>query len=70
MAAHRLLGEQESPVDRHIEHAARGFHKADVGVGKGLLQLSRQTGGSGLVVSDDAVLDRDLHAVIPLGPCG
>jgi hypothetical protein len=26
-----------------------------------LLQLSRQTGGSGLVVSDDAVLDPNAH---------
>ncbi len=29
--------------------------------GKAFCQLSRQTGGSGLVVSDDAVLDRDDH---------
>ena len=53
-----LLGEHEAAVDRHLEDAAGGLDQPDFGVGKGLLQLSRQTGGSGLVVSNDAVLDR------------
>ena len=66
MAAQRLLGKEEAAVDRHIEHPARGFHLSDLGIGESLFQLSRQTGGSGVVVSNDAVLDRDEHRMIPL----
>ncbi len=57
----RLLGEDQLAVHRDLEHAARRRDQPDVGVGEGLLQLSRQTGGSGLVVSDDAVLDDHAH---------
>jgi hypothetical protein len=66
VAAERLLGEDEAAVNRHVEDPARRWHEADFGIGKGLFQLSRQTGGSGLVVSNDAVLDRDEHAAVPL----
>ena len=59
----RLLGENEATVYRHVEYPARGLDQADLGIGKGLFQLSRQTGGSGLIVSNDAVLDRDEHGL-------
>ena len=58
VAPEGLLREHQLAVHRHLEDAAGGGHQPDLGVGKRLLQLSRQTGGSGLVVSDDAVLDR------------
>jgi hypothetical protein len=57
VASERLLGENEAAVNRHVEHPARGLHGADLGIGKGLFQLSRQTGGSGLIISNDAVSD-------------
>ena len=63
VAPERLLGENEATVYRHVEHAARGLYQAELGIGKGLFQLSRQTGGSGLIVSNDAVLDRDEHGL-------
>jgi hypothetical protein len=66
MASERLLGEDETAVHGHVEHASGRRQEADLRAGKGLLQLSRQTGGSGLVVSDDAVLDRDQHESFPM----
>ena len=62
VAAERLLGKDEIAVHRDLEDAPGRRHQADIGLRVGLLQLSRQTGGSGLVVSDDAVLDHDAHA--------
>jgi hypothetical protein len=56
-----LLGEDQLPVHRDLEHATRGWDEAYVRVREGLLQLGRQTGGPRLVVSDDAILDRHLH---------
>ena len=38
----------------------------DLGPGKRLLQLGRQTGGPGPVVSNDAELDREFHAALPI----
>jgi hypothetical protein len=58
----RLLGKYEVAVHRHFEYAARRGNQLDVGIGDLPLQLSRQTGGSGLVISDDAILDGDPHA--------
>jgi hypothetical protein len=57
VAAERLLGENEAAVSRHLEHPARGLRETDFGIGKGLFQLSRQTGGSGLIISNDAICD-------------
>src|SRR5262249_55117515 len=65
VASECLLGENEAAVDGHLEQPARGLDEANLGVGKGLFQLSCQTGGSGLIVLDDAVLDRDEHGAIP-----
>jgi hypothetical protein len=61
MATGGLLGEDGDAVHRDLEHAPRGFHETDLGIGKGLLQLGGQTGRPGLVVSNDAVLDGDAH---------
>jgi hypothetical protein len=65
MASDGLLREDEAAVNRHVEYAARRLDGADFGIGKGLLQLSRQTGGSGLIVSNDAILDGDEHGLVP-----
>jgi hypothetical protein len=61
VAAERLLRKNEIAIHRDLEHAAGGLDQADLGIGKVLLQLSHQTDGSGLIISDDAELDRDLH---------
>jgi hypothetical protein len=63
MASQGLLREDATPVDLHLEHAARRLNQLHVSVGVGLADLGRQTGGPGLVVSDDAVFDGDAHAV-------
>ncbi|MDQ3223257.1 MAG: hypothetical protein M3Q75_07285, partial [Gemmatimonadota bacterium] len=54
-----LLGEYRPAVNRHLEHPTGGFDQFHFSVGKGLLQLSRQTGGSGFVVSNHTVLNGD-----------
>jgi hypothetical protein len=61
MAPHGPLGKDRRIVRRDIEDAARGRYHLHLGIGKRLTQLSRQTGGSGLVVSDDAILDANPH---------
>ena len=63
VASQRLLGENATTIDLHFEHAARRLDQLHVGVGVGLADLGRQTGGPWLVVSNDAVFDRDAHAV-------
>ena len=63
VASQRPLGEKATTIDLHFEHAARRLDQLHVGVGVGLADLGRQTGGPWLVVSDDAVFDRDAHAV-------
>src|SRR6266852_9287681 len=63
VASRCLLGENAATVDLHLEHAARGLDQLHVGVRVGLADFGRQTGGSWLVVSDDAVFDRNAHAV-------
>jgi hypothetical protein len=57
----RFLGEHERAVDGYLEKSARRLEQPDFGIRKRLLELSCQTGGSRLVVSDDAVLDRHVH---------
>jgi hypothetical protein len=61
VAPEGLLREDQVAVHRDLEDATGGGHQPKLGVGNFLLQLNRQTGGSGLVVSDDAVLDDDPH---------
>ena len=62
VAPQRPLGEDQRVIHRNLEDSAGGRDQLDVGIGIRLLQLSRQTGGSGLVVSDDAELDTHMHA--------
>jgi len=57
-----LLGKDEVAVERDLEDAAGRADHLDLRAGERLLQLSRQTDGSWLVVSDDAELDAYLHA--------
>jgi hypothetical protein len=63
VTSQRLLGENAATVDLDLEHAARRLDQLHIGVGVGLADFGRQTGGSRLVVSDDAVFDRDAHGV-------
>jgi hypothetical protein len=64
--AEGLLGEHQLAVHGDLEDAAGGRDQPDLGVGYVLFQLSRQTGGSRLVVSDDAVLDDHAHELLLL----
>jgi hypothetical protein len=62
-----FLGEDQLVAERDVEDAARALDQ--VGLNAELaLDLVRQTGGSRVVVSDRAVLDRDVlgHAAIVL----
>src|ERR1043166_3260360 len=61
MAPEPLLGEHELPVQRHLEHAPRGGNQLDLRLRKLAPNLRRQTGGAGLVVSNDAIGYADLH---------
>jgi hypothetical protein len=56
-----LFREDDGVVHRYVEHTARRLDECDVGVRVSLADLGRQTGGPWLVVSDDAVFDRDAH---------
>lgn len=61
MASHLLLREDRLSIHRDFEHATGGGGQLDLDSGEVLLQLSRQTGGSWLVVSDDAEFDPNAH---------
>jgi hypothetical protein len=67
MPAKCPLGEEQFAVHGHLEHPARARDETDFRLGKLLLQLSRQTGGSRLVISDDAVFDDHAHALLLVG---
>jgi hypothetical protein len=56
----RLL-EYRNAVAKDLEAPATRRDQLDLHVGVSFLQLSRQTGGSWLVVSNSAVFDADLH---------
>ena len=60
-----LLGKDQLSVHRDFEESARCLHQANVHLGKSLLQLSGQTGSSGLIVSNHTVLNGDLHFRVP-----
>jgi hypothetical protein len=62
VATDDLLGEHAAPVHLDFEHATRRLDQLHVGVRVGLADLGRQTGGPRLIVSDDAVFDRDAHS--------
>ena len=61
MALGGFLGEDALAVDLDFKDAAGRLDQAHFGVGKGIPDLGRQTGGPRFVVSDDAVFDRDGH---------
>jgi hypothetical protein len=56
-----LLREYEIPVHGYLEQATRRFDQTHLGIGISFLQLGRQTGGAGFIVSDNAILDGHLH---------
>ena len=61
------LGEDGAPIRDDLEPAARRGNQLNLGPRELALELGRQTGGPWLVVSDDAVFDRDAHgASLPL----
>jgi hypothetical protein len=55
------LFEDRPLIDHHFESSLARRNHDDISVGPALSELSRQTGGSWLVVSKCAVFDRDLH---------
>jgi hypothetical protein len=57
-----FFGEDEAAVHDHLEHTAGRLNQLHVGVRECATQLGRQTGGPGLVVSNDAVFDRHAHS--------
>jgi len=59
--AQGLLGEDEDSIHHNFESPAGRFDEPRVRLRKCLLELGRQTGGPGLIVSDDAVFNRDEH---------
>ena len=61
VAAQSLLGENAPTIHFDFERAPRGLNQLDLGGGEFLADLGRQTGGPGLIVSDDAEFDRDAH---------
>jgi hypothetical protein len=64
MTAERAFGEDQVAVHGHLEHPPGRRDQAKLRLRELLLQLSRQTGGSRLVISDDAVLDHHAHALL------
>jgi hypothetical protein len=61
MAPELELRKHHRTVHRHLERPPGGLDQPDLGLGESLTQLGRQTGGPGMVVSDDAELNRDHH---------
>jgi len=55
-----LFGKNQVAVDSYFKYAATGGDQLGFDSETGL-DLSRQTGGAGFVVSNLAVLDQDLH---------
>lgn len=55
-----MLGKKQATVDGDVEDPAATAYQ-DRLESETLLDLSRQTGGSGKVVSNNAVFDLDLH---------
>jgi hypothetical protein len=61
VAPRRLFGEHELAVHGHFEESAGSLEQPDFRIRKGLLELSRQTGGFWLVVSNNAILNGHVH---------
>ena len=61
MPAQGELREDHRTVDAYLESTSRAMDQLDRHLGKLRLDLGRQTSGPGLVVSDDTILNSDLH---------
>ena len=61
--AERLFGKQLAPVDFDLKDAPGGLNQPHFSLRVRPADLGRQTGGPGLVVSNDAVFNRHAHAV-------
>ena len=61
MASELGLLEQRNSVSGHFESATGAGYELDVRIGKLIFELGRQPDGPGLVASNGAVFDRDLH---------
>jgi hypothetical protein len=56
-----FLGEDAAAIQLDFEHPARRLDQPDFCLWKHHLDLGRQTGGPGFIVSDDAELDGHAH---------
>lgn len=65
-----LLRVDEAAIGHDFEGAAARVDELHAGVGVPLPDGGRQTDGSGTIVSDDAVFDRDVHGFFPLHGSG
>jgi hypothetical protein len=69
MPPERALREYEHAVSGNFKHSTTPLQQLDGSVGICLSNLGRQTGGPGLVVSNDAVADRDVHVAEGIMSC-
>ena len=67
MAPQCTLREHQYTVPGNFEHPTTPLHQLDGSVWIGVPYLGRQTGGPGLVISNDAITDRDVHGVLRQG---
>ena len=58
--------EYRNAVETHFEPPASRWNQLDSSIGPSRTYLSRQPGGSGLIVSKSAVFDRDFHVAAGL----
>jgi hypothetical protein len=61
VSPHLLLGKNRMTIHHHLEDPSRRLDHSNISVRICLLQLSRQTGSSWVVVSNYAVLNRYTH---------
>ncbi len=62
LVVHAALVPELALIGRHDEIAAPAGDQLDLRLGEGSSDRGAQTGRLGLVVSDHAVFDRDVHA--------
>ncbi len=62
MPPQALLGKYELAINRHFEQTTRGFNQVHLGIRVFTGNLGRQTGGPRFVVSDNAILDRNVQS--------
>ena len=59
-----MLREQRAPIEQHLELTALAAHERGVEALLAL-DLGRQTGGAGKIVSHHAVADLECHGALP-----